>query len=322
MNDDAKRVIFGIVCFLVVLIPSLVMFGVSFDTVEVHEIGLVYNNNFKSLSFSPVYRPGRYFLGLGQHFVIFPTDVQRFDFGGDGFTEGQDVNTALRAWSREGQLVILELTVLWRIEPSEIRELYLKYRTDYPDALQRIVIRTVKEESIRFNADDFFLERKNISIAFRDAVRNRLRPEHVILDKCILRGVDLPDRFEAKIVSKIVQAQQVRTAVNLRTTAILRGEVEVITGGGRAEVRRIIANAEASEFATIEAARSQEFELLLRQEADSYQQLQSALGLNDTTLLQYRWAQISQAAQVTTTRAPGARRFIVGFDSPVISVRT
>lgn len=42
---------------------------------------------------------------------------------------------------------------------------------------------------------------------------------HAIVDIFLLRRIDLPDDFEAKIVQKVVKGQQVRTAENLRRLA-------------------------------------------------------------------------------------------------------
>ena len=53
----------------------------SFDVVEPIEWGLAYDNNIKKIDTDKVYNEGRYLIGLGRSFIIFPRTYQTIRYG-------------------------------------------------------------------------------------------------------------------------------------------------------------------------------------------------------------------------------------------------
>ena len=69
-----NKVVAGI-CGTIVLIVSIVLIAVSFDTVDVTEYGLRYSNVALKLE-EKIYQNGRWHVGLGSTFVKYPRRLQ------------------------------------------------------------------------------------------------------------------------------------------------------------------------------------------------------------------------------------------------------
>jgi len=284
-RDDSSMQLFGGCCFCVLFITGVILFSVSFDTLAPTEVGIRYNNNLKEIEEGRVYNNGRYFLGLGVWFIVYPMEMQQMQFVG---TAGE--RAALKAWSQEGQLMQLDISFYFRLDRDAIIMLYKRFENNYYSRYSQVAVRTIKAVSILYTADDFFTLRKIIGVHMKRDLRARLKQEFCTVEIFNLRAVNIPIDFETKIIQKVVQTQLQKTAENEKITAILRAQIAVIEGNGNAIVNYTIAKANADASRTIEFARSDGLARLRQQEAVSYNLLQQTLGLNGTELLQFRWA--------------------------------
>jgi len=303
-------------CFCILFITGVILFSVSFGTLTPTQCGIRYNNNLKEIEEGKVYNNGRYFLGLGVSFIKYPTSMQIMTYSG---SYGE--HAALKAWSQEGQLITLDLNFYYRLDRDNIINLYKRYEDNWYTRFSQVAVRTIKAVAILYTADDFFTMRKAIGVQMKRDLRARLKLEFATVEIFNLNSIGIPTDFENKIVSKVVQTQLAKTAENEKITAILRAQISVIEGSGSAIVNYTIAKANADASRTIEYARSDGLARLRSQEATSYSALQSALGLNGTELLQFRWAEIAGKLQDTlSTLTTRDMTFLVGFKNPIISV--
>jgi len=281
MSSDSKTCV---LCgFGTVFLLSVILFAVSFDTLEPHSVAIKYNNNLKVIDEKRVYNNGRYFLGLGLSFIEFPIVCQVIEFRG---------LTALRMWSLEGQLVTVDLSLMYRLERKDIVSLYKRYALDYHQRLIQICIRTAKKVSIQYTAEEFFQIRRVIGEHMRAEMRRRLATEYVSLELFNLREIAIPNTFEQKVIAKQIEQQKVKTKEFMKETAIRRAATTVLFGITDAQVSLLRANATAERNVRVEKAKSVALQQIAEQEAISYSDLQSALGLSALDLLKYRYAQL------------------------------
>jgi len=234
---------------------------------------------------------------------------------------GSGEHAALKAWSAEGQLVTLDVSYYFRLQRDNVINLYKRYEDSWYSRYSQVAVRTLKAVAILYTADDFFTTRKAIGVHMKRDLRARLKLEFADVEIFNLRAIGIPTDFENKIISKVVQTQQQKTAENQKITAILRAQIAVIEGSGNATVNYTLAQANAKASLTIENARSDGIARLRAQEATSYAALQTTLGLNGTQLLKFRWAEIAGKLQDTlSTLTSRSMKFLVGFKNPVISV--
>lgn len=290
----------------VMLLTGVILFAVSFDTLTPVEVGLKYNR--VAVVVEPeVYNNGRYFLGLGRKFIVFPQSLQLIEFKGA---------TALRAWSKEGQLVTLDMSMDYRIIRDEVFPLWQRYGEDYHSRLVQAAVRAVKQISMRYEATEFFNKREKIGDEMEKALKTRFRDEFCNLMLFNLRKIDLPQDFEQKVVDKVVMEQTVQITVNQKEIALISANISVIRGEGDAEVDEILNTAYAQSNVTVQNALSENTRLLREAEARAYGEFIDRLGISGEDLLGFRWAQ----TQSELPSSKPAYKYLVGLDSPVLQV--
>lgn len=282
--DDAnlKKLLSCSCCFI--FLTSVILFAVSFDKLEPYEIGIKQNNYKLTLDEEHgAYSNGRYFIGVGSHFVKFPSHLIAAEFSG---------SAALRAWSKEGQLIVIELGFYYRLQRDNIVSLYKKYNHDYHARMIQIATRSIKQVTIMYDATDFFEDRTNIGNHMSRELRARMIEEDMIMELFALRAIDIPNLFEQKVVDKVVKLQEKKTALHKKDTASARANIEVKRGEGRATVNEAISKASADATRIIEQAKATGFQMVTEQQAASYSQLMDALGLDSDDLNRFRYAQM------------------------------
>jgi len=301
---------FCAIIMLVLFIISIVLFAVSFDTLTPHQVGIKYNNVVKTIDEENIYNNGRYFLGLGLSFLEFPISAELIDFRGA---------QALRMWSQEGQLVKVDMSMMYRLERSNIIKLYKRYELDYAQRMKQIAIRVAKKVSIQYTAEEFFKTRNLISTHMQSELRRRFKLEFITLELFNLRAIDIPTKFENKVVEKQIWEQKYKTREFEKETAIRRAEITIIQQVTAAKVDRLIAEANALRTQKVELARAEALKKIAEQEARSYSLVQANLGIDGKGLLQYRYSQLMEKLQ-----DPSLNRklnFVIGLKNALLNIK-
>jgi len=273
-----------------VFLLSVILFAVSFDTLSPHSIGIKYNNNLKSIDENRVYNNGRYFLGLGLSFIDFPLSASLIEFAN---------GAGLRMWTQEGQLVIVDMSLMYRLQREKLIPLYRRYKQDYHSRLEQITIRTVKKVSIQYTAEDFFQRRNTIGAHMRSELRIRLSQEFSTLEIFNLRRISIPKEFEEKVISKQIKEQIRQTRVYEKNTSLLRARKNIILGITEANISLAINSARALQNEQIQIANAQAQRDISYQEAASYDLVQSLLGISGSQILQYRYSKLMETLEQT-----------------------
>jgi len=271
-----------------IFLLSVILFAVSFDTLNPHSIGIKYNNNLKSIDTKRVYSNGRYFLGLGLSFIDFPLSASLIEFANDA---------GLRMWTQEGQLVIVDMSLMYRLEREQIVLLYKRYKQDYHSRLEQITIRTVKKVSIQYTAEDFFQRRGTIGDHMRSELRLRLAQEYCTLEIFNLRKITIPEEFERKVISKQIKEQIRQTRVYEKNTSLLRARKNIILGVTDANISLAVNSARALQNEKIQIANAHAMRDLTSQEAASYDLVQNLLGISGSKILQYRYSKLMETLE-------------------------
>lgn len=287
MSEETRKYCCG--CSLVVLfITSVILFAVSFDTLNPHQVGIKYNNNLKTIDKDRVYNNGRYFLGLGLSFIEFPVSAELIEFRGSG---------ALRMWTKEGQLVVVDLSLMYRLQRQHVHKIYFMFLTDYHSRLEQIAIRVSKKVSIQYTAEDFFQRRNLVGAHIRSELRRRLSDFYVTLELFNLRKIDIPTKFENKVIEKQITEQIKQTRIFERITATKRANITILQEVANATVGLKIAKAEAQRRKEVEKAKADAIRDLSYQESVSYSLVQRDLGISGESILQFRYSQLMEKLQ-------------------------
>lgn len=111
--------LFTIFYFIIILV-SIILFGVSFKIVKQNTVGLKRNSFTAAVTFNKLYYPGRYFLGISGRFIAYDINWQYITFGSGGDS------TAISSQTNEG-IISIEVSLAYRLKEDLIYKLYQNY---------------------------------------------------------------------------------------------------------------------------------------------------------------------------------------------------
>lgn len=239
-DDDCSPTTMKWSCCCFITILSVILFAVSFDTLAPDEMGILYNNIYKTIDESKVYTEGRHFLGLGNSYIKYPRSVILIDF-----KSGKSLNI----FTREGQGMTVDVSVLYRRDPSRLLEVYKNFTENldfHHKFLVGIAEATIKGVTPTYTAMQFFKERKAISSTIKSKLGAIFSAYGAELHSVQLRKVVIPTVFEDVVTSKTVAAQQEILEGFTRNVTLTKASTEIIKALAQADIKLIQANAAAT----------------------------------------------------------------------------
>merc|ERR1719440_2118932 len=145
---------------VIVVVCCIVLFFMSFDTLEYQEMGLNYSWISETVE-RETYASGRYYLGVGNHFIKFPSMVKSVFFLDDMSPNSQ--GPALQSRTRDGLNVRLEVSFQYRLIFKDLYKLYTTLGVHYEKTLVRMAIEQLTTAATVHNAHNFFNNRTIIA---------------------------------------------------------------------------------------------------------------------------------------------------------------
>lgn len=272
--------ILGLLFVLFIIVPSIVLFSVSFASLQATEVGLDYNHNTKHVD-TVVYTSGLYMLGLGHTFIKFPTTLQTVDYEGD---------SQVTCFTSDGLPVTLSLSFQYKLAPSSVYDLYMKFGLNYEVVYQNIALHQIAEVSTLFTAYQFFNEPTTIGTYLLKSLQDSFALLFASVEYLQLKSVGLPQVFEDAIQDTIVAEQQIQKAGYQLDTAMVQASTMVQNATYTANITLINAAAEATNILQTQKATALATANLIDIEAISYASV--AIDLEFTSadqLLDYIW---------------------------------
>ncbi|MES1910380.1 MAG: hypothetical protein MHM6MM_002983 [Cercozoa sp. M6MM] len=257
---SAPYITCGVFGFLVI-VASLTLFGLSFSRVGTHELGIKYNTVSQNIG-SDVKGSGRYFSGVGQHYVVYPTNEQLVEFASSGETPNPDDTTSfsdtksrgsLTAWSKDGQNVYLDVSFTYALTPSKLRHLYLTFGDPderyYHEVFADMSQEAMKESTTTFLSTEFFTRRTEITRDMAIRVKEVLSVHGAVLKSFQMRKVQFEPAFDAKVTDKVIVGVLQSASREKRTAQVLRAQATLVLKQGEADA--LVVASEAQKNATV-----------------------------------------------------------------------
>jgi hypothetical protein len=275
-----KKLVLLILFAVFVLIPSIVLFSVSFASLQATEVGLDYNHNTKHVD-SKLYQNGLYMLGLGHSFIKFPTTLQTMDFEG---------SSQVTCFTSDGLPVTLSLSFQYKLVPSSVHDLYMTFGLDYETVYKNYALHQIAEGSTMFTAYQFFNEPSAIGSYLLKNIQESFTTLYATVEYLQLKSVGLPAVFEDAIQDTIVAEQQIQKAGYQLDTATVLASTMVQNATYAANITLINAAAEATNYLQTQQANALATANLIGIEAISYAAVMSDLQFESADqLLDYIW---------------------------------
>lgn len=208
-DDDSRKqkatVIGGCCCLLLALAGGLI--GCSFGIVGINEVGLDFDSIAVVVDDSKLFENGRFFIGLGHGFLLYPTYLMTVEFKKAGSEDiGWDTDKSasggvLACASKDGQQLDIELSYFVRIDTSDVSNvvnLYNAHKFNYLQTLVQISQDAIKGTSTQFNTYEYFQNRTAISEAFEKSLSATLQQMYMTVHSVQLRDIQLTAGFEAR----------------------------------------------------------------------------------------------------------------------------
>jgi len=228
------RVVIGVAILVVLLLACIVQIGPGQVGVPIL-FGSVQDNVLKS----------------GLNFVNPLVEVEKLDIKTQAYTmsgikdegavKGDD---AILTLSSDGLTLRLDVTVWYRLSEGDAPNLLRTIGIDYVEKIVRPATRTaLRDVTVMFAATDIYSAKRDDFISeITKNLEKSFQGRGILLEKVLLRNVELPQKVKEAIDEKIASEQKAQQMVYVLQKEKQEAERKEIEAGGVAEAQRIISN--------------------------------------------------------------------------------
>lgn len=279
MNSTVGAIIAVVVSALTVLIL------LGYDSLEYQEIGLNFSWISETIEAQP-YPSGRYYLGIGNHFIKFPKTVKSIYFTDELAADRS--GPALQSRTQDGLSVRLEVSFQYRLLITKLYDMYTALGPQYEQIYVRMAIEQLTTAATLHKANYFFTNRSTISQDMHSMLDGHLK-KHAGVEVPFfqLRTVHLPKAFEDAIKETQVKQQETQIAALEQKTNRVSFQTKVL----RAEQAvKVLHNQAVGETASILAqndAYCKQYNVTQQLQAEALSTLMGTAGWTSKQLLDY-----------------------------------
>lgn len=284
----------------VTLVAIVVMILMSFDSLEYQEMGLNYSWLSDTVE-NRAYTSGRYYLGVGNHFIKFPRVVRSIFFvqsmdvkavqgmqGGSNAAQSAYSGPPLQSRTRDGLNVRLEVSFQYKLDMLKLYELFSTLGPNYEHTLVRMAIEQITISATNHAAHFFFTNRSTIGLEMHNELQNHFKlyafSEVPFFQ---LRTVHLPGEFEEALRQTQVKQQEIQIAKLEQKTNSVSYQTTVLQAEQEINVMMNQAEAEAAAIKAANEAYCTQYETTQTKQADALKMLVQKSGWTSTELLEY-----------------------------------
>jgi regulator of protease activity HflC (stomatin/prohibitin superfamily) len=189
-------------------------------------------------------------LESGLHMINPLMDITEFDIQtqnytmsaihGEGAQEGDD---AIRVLSNDGLEVVIDLTVLYRVSPTESPKIYKQIGVNYIDKIVRPVTRTrIRDNAVYYDAVALYSTKRNeFQQRIYKSIEEDFKKRGLVLEQLLIRNINLPASVKLSIESKINAEQDAQKMTFVLQKEKQEAERKRVEAQGIADYQRIIA---------------------------------------------------------------------------------
>ncbi|HAH55291.1 MAG TPA: band 7 protein [Flavobacterium sp.] len=242
LKNNASNPLFkfsGIFRSIGILVIVLGIFSSMFKQIDAGKVGV------KSLYGSV--QPD--ILESGLHLINPLLDVTDFDIQTQNYTmsavhnEGaQEGDDAIRVLSNDGLEVVIDLTVLYKITPTDAPKIFKQIGVNYTDKIVRPVTRTrIRDNAVYYDAVALYSTKRNeFQQKIFKSIEDDFKSRGLILEQLLIRNINLPASVKMTIESKINAEQDAQKMTFVLQKEKQEAERKRVEAQGIADYQRII----------------------------------------------------------------------------------
>ena len=188
-------------------------------------------------------------LGSGLHFINPLMEIRSLDIKTQNYTmsgtndEGAKTgDDAIRVLTADGLEVTIDLTVLYKLLPSEAPKLVRETGVDYTDKIVRPLTRTkIRDNAVYYDAIALYSSKRDEfqSRIFR-SIEDDFKKRGLVLEQLLVRNITLPQSVKATIEQKINAEQDAQKMQFVLLKEKQEAERKRVEAQGIADYQRII----------------------------------------------------------------------------------
>ncbi|TAE12541.1 MAG: prohibitin family protein [Bacteroidetes bacterium] len=172
------------------------------------------------------------------------TRTQNYTMSGindEGEKQGDD---AIRVLTNDGLEVTIDLTVLYRIVPSDAPKLIQETGLDYKDKIVRPLTRTkIRDNAVYYTAIDLYSKKRDeFQTRIFTSIENDFKKRGLVLEQLLVRNITLPNTVKGAIEEKIKAEQDAQKMEFVLIKEKQEAERKRVEAQGIADYQRIMSS--------------------------------------------------------------------------------
>jgi regulator of protease activity HflC (stomatin/prohibitin superfamily) len=174
--------------------------------------------------------------------VMFDIKTENYTMSGihdEGAVQGDD---AIRVLSADGLEVIVDLTVLYKVIPSEAPRILQEVGTDYRNVLVRPICRTkIRDNAVYYDAVALFSSKRDeFQSRIFSTIESNFKERGLLLEQLLVRNITLPESVKTTIESKINAEQDAQKMTFVLQKERQEAERKRVEAQGIADYQKIL----------------------------------------------------------------------------------
>ncbi|MCX6237032.1 MAG: prohibitin family protein [Bacteroidia bacterium] len=174
--------------------------------------------------------------------VTFDVRTQNYTMSGvhdEGEKMGDD---AIRVLSADGLEVIIDLTVLYKVIPTEAPRILKEIGTDYRNTIVRPICRTkIRDNAVYYDAVALYSSKRDeFQARIFKTIESDFKGRGLILEQLLVRNITLPTSVKAAIESKINAEQEAQKMTFVLQKEKQEAERKRVEAQGIADYQKIL----------------------------------------------------------------------------------
>jgi len=193
----------------------------------------------------------------GMHLINPFVDIEKLSIRTEAYTmsarhyEGEVVgDDAIVTLSKDGLSLKLDVTVLYKLDPKAAPRIYRELGPEFVRKVVRPAVRTViRTQTAQHLAKDIYTEkREELVLAIQAGLKKEIEGRGLILERVMLRNVELPQRLQQQITEKLAAEQEAQKMEFVIKKEELEAKRKKTEAQGISESNKIISGSLSTEY--------------------------------------------------------------------------
>jgi len=156
----------------------------------------------------------------------------------------------ISALTKEGLSVDLDITVWYKLQPDKASDIYQTVGIDYREILVRPKIReAIRSVIAKYEAKTIYSEdRERVQIEIQEEVEKDLKDRGILIEKVLLRNIQLPEKVRTSIEEKLQSEQEAQRMEFVLQKEEKEAQRKRVEAQGIADANKIIANSLTDQY--------------------------------------------------------------------------